>query len=114
MRRPWSAGSGSEEKFQSTADWNRAGNAAGARTGSRRSEPPASTTRTREPSALSRLASTHPAEPAPTITKSKLSMLRGGGYPWQAHALGSRPCPGRALEPPVEGGPIGIVEWGEL
>jgi len=66
--RPSTCGSGSVAKSQSSLVWNCCGNAAGILIFSERSEPPASNSNTRtDGSSESLLASTQPAEPAPTI-----------------------------------------------
>ena len=66
----WSQnGSGSVAKSQSSFVWNCLEKAAGILMLGLRSLPPASSRSTRTPgSSVSRLASTQPAEPAPTIT----------------------------------------------
>ena len=68
-RRPPSPGSFSPSRSQSWLDLNRAGNANGMRISGATSGGPASSTSTlTSGSSLSRPASTHPAEPPPTIT----------------------------------------------
>ena len=67
--RPSTCGSGSVVKSQSSLVWNWFANAAGILMLGERSLPPASIRRTRtDGSSDRRLARTHPADPAPTIT----------------------------------------------
>src|SRR4051794_28578952 len=96
--RPMRFGSGSDMYDQSRSVRNCLANPTGMRTLMLRSDPPASTSSTRlAGSWLRRLASTQPAEPAPTTMKSKSSgmgwtLLRRRGRAQEVrHVLGHRP-----------------------